>query len=76
MWFYSDRDPKKFMKAVWFIGKWMLLGPVIAAALLGVIGFLVAGSEGFINGIYIGLTFGAMGGVMTAGSRALSRLSD
>jgi len=76
MWFYSDKDPKQFLQAVWFIGKWMLLGPVIGAVLLAAIGYLVAGSDGLINGVYIGLTFGAMGGVITAGSRALSRFSE
>lgn len=76
MWFYSDKDPKQFLQAIWFIGKWLVLGPVIGAGLLAGIGYLIAGSEGFINGIYLGLVFGAMGGVITAGSRALSHLSD
>lgn len=74
MWFHSDRDPKKFLKALLTIGKWLILGPLIGGGVLAVIGFLFAGWEGAINGFYFGLAFGAMGGVMTAGSKALSEL--
>ena len=41
---------------------------------LAVIGFLLVGREGALNGLYIGLAFGAMFGVITAGSRVLAGL--
>lgn len=76
MWFYSDKDPKDFLRAVWFIGKWIVLAPLISAALLSVVGLLIAGREGAINGIYIGLVLGGMAGVITAGSRALASFTE
>lgn len=76
MWFYSDKDPKQFLKAVWFIGKWIVLGPAISAALLSAVGYLIAEKEGLINGIYIGLVLGGMAGVITAGSRAIANFTE
>lgn len=76
MWFYPDRDPKKFLSAVWYIGKWLVLGPIIGGALLALIGFIWLGVEGAINGLYMGLAFGTMGGAITAGSRALANLDE
>lgn len=76
MWFYSDKDPKQFLQALWFIAKWIVLGPAISAPLLAAVGFFVAGREGLINGLYLGLVIGGMAGVITAGSRALATWSD
>lgn len=74
MWFFSDRDPKKVLQALLKIGRWLILGPLIGGGILALIGLLIAGWDGAVNGFFMGLAFGAMGGVMTAGSKALSEM--
>jgi hypothetical protein len=76
MWYYSNRNPKNLLRAIWFIAKWLILGPVIGGALLALVGFLLVGVEGAINGLYIGLAFGTMGGAITAGSKAMAWFGD
>lgn len=76
MWFYSDRDPKLFLAAVGFIAKWLILGPLIGGGLLAGVGFVLVGREGAVNGFYMGLAFGTLGGAITAGSRALAGLDE
>jgi hypothetical protein len=76
MWFDPGRDPKRFLSSLWYIGKWLVMGPLIGGGLLALVGFFLVGVEGAINGFYIGLAFGTMGSAMTAGGRALSRLDE
>jgi hypothetical protein len=74
MWFHADRDPKVILKSVWTIARWLLFGPLVGGGLLALVGLLLVGWEGAVNGLFTGLAFGAMGGVMTAGSKALSEM--
>lgn len=72
MWFLPSGDPKQFLRALKLFAVWLILGPLIGAALVGLVGLLVAGIEGAKTGVMIGLAFGAMGGVVATGAKVIS----
>jgi uncharacterized membrane protein YedE/YeeE len=72
MWFEPDSDPRQFLRSLWLFAQWLILGPLIGAALVALIGFIFAGVEGAKNGARMGAAFGTMGGVMATGAKVLS----
>jgi hypothetical protein len=75
MWFRRDTtDTTQFRRAVWDIGKWIILGPAIGGLGLLVFALLIGvRPENLMNAVIWGAAFGMMGGVSVAGTKWMSR---
>jgi len=74
MWFRPDStDTTQFLRAVWDIGSWLILGPAVGALGLLLFSILIGvRPESWINAIEWGAAFGMMGGVTVTTSKWLA----
>ncbi|MBN2471642.1 MAG: hypothetical protein JXN59_13055 [Anaerolineae bacterium] len=75
MWFRPDStDTAQFVRAVWDIARWLVLGPVVGGVSLLIFALLIGVNRaGWINALVWGAAFGFIAGVTVTGFRWMAR---
>jgi hypothetical protein len=75
MWFRPDStDTTQFLRALWDIGHWLIMGPVLGALGMLLLAILVgANPANWKNAMTWGAAFGLMAGASVTGAKWMSR---